>query len=75
MDAQIRDLQRRINVGEKPADNKRTIFHQLLDPNAADGHVVPPIEAMSAEASVIVAAAGETVGVTLTMTFYRVARM
>ena len=72
MDAQIRDLQRRVNAGEKPADNKRTIFHQLLDPNAADGHVVPPIEAMSDEAGVIVAAAGETVGVTLTMAFYRV---
>lgn len=72
IDAQIRDLQRRVNAGEKPADNKRTIFHQLLDPNATDGHVVPPIEVMSDEAGVIVAAAGETVGVTLTMAFYRV---
>jgi len=72
MDVQIRDLQRRVNAGEKPADNKRTIFHQLLDPNAADGHAVPPIEAMRDESGVIVAAAGETVSVTLTMAFYRV---
>jgi cytochrome P450 len=72
MDAQIRDLQRRVNAGEKPADNKQTIFHQLLDSNAADGHVVPPIEAMRDEAGVIVAAASDTVSVTLTMAFYRV---
>jgi len=41
-DAQIRDLQRRVNTGEKPADDKPTTFHQLLDPNAADRDVVPP---------------------------------
>ena len=72
IDAQVRNVQRRVIAGEKPADNRRTIFHQLLDPNAADGHGVPPIEAMSDEAGIIVAAAGETVGISLTMAFYRV---
>jgi cytochrome P450 len=72
IDAQVRDVERRVNAGEKPADNRRTIFHQLLDPNAGDGHVVPPIEALSDEAGILVAAAGETVGISLTMGFYRV---
>jgi cytochrome P450 len=72
MDAQVRDLQRRVNAGEKPADNRRTIFHQLLDPDAADGHVVPSIEAMTDEAGILVTASGETVGITLTMALYRI---
>jgi hypothetical protein len=70
--AQVFDVQCRVNAGEKPADNRRTIFHQLLDPNAAEGHVVPPIEAMTDEAGILVAAASETVGITVTLAFYRV---
>ena len=75
IDEQVREVQRQVEAGEKPSedDRRRTIFHQLLDPDAGEGqHVVPPIEAMSDEAGIIVAAAGETVGITLTMAFYRI---
>jgi len=46
---------------------KRTIFHQLLDPNATEGHVVPPAQRMIDEGLAIVGAAGDTMGNALTV--------
>lgn len=40
----------------------RTIFHALLDPNAAEGHIVPSIKESAEEASIFLAAASETTG-------------
>ena len=55
--------------GEK---SLRTIFHQLLQPDAADGHVVPTVEALSDEATSVLAAAGDTTGHTLTIASYNI---
>jgi len=40
----------------------KTIFRQLLDPNATEGHVVPGIEDLTDEAFTILTAAADTTG-------------
>ena len=48
------------------------MFHQLLDPNVAEGHVVPSINDLVDEAFAVVSAASETVGSALTVGVYSV---
>ena|SRR5437762_1706866 len=47
-----------------------TIFHQLLDLNVAEGHVVSSVDALVEEAFGIAAAASETTGNFLTIATY-----
>jgi cytochrome P450 len=48
----------------------KTIFHQLLDPNAAEGHVVPNLEDLTDEMFTILTAAADTSGHAMTTTTY-----
>ncbi|PKY04740.1 cytochrome P450 [Aspergillus campestris IBT 28561] len=66
---QVKDA---VDRGEKP--QRTTIFHQLLSPNAAEGHVVPTVDQLKDEAFVIVAAAADTTGNALTISTYNVVR-
>src|SRR5437667_1915126 len=56
----------------KISPSRTTIFHLLLDPNVAEGHVVPSIDGLVEEAFAIVGAASETVGNALTVGAYNV---
>ena len=53
---------------EKEKLEHKTIFHQLLDPEAETGHVVPSVNEMAAEAFAFVVAASGTTGNALEMT-------
>lgn len=61
-----------VDKGEKP--QRTTIFHRLLSPDAAEGHVVPTVDQLKDEAFVIVAAAADTTGNALTISTYNVVR-
>jgi len=64
-------VKKQIDEGRDKSKHK-TIFHQLLDPNAAEGHVVPNVEDLTDEMFTILTAAAETTGHTMTMTTYYV---
>lgn len=66
---QIAEVKKQIDEGRDKSKHK-TIFHQLLDPNAAEGHVVPNVEDLTDEMFTILTAAAETTGHTMTMTTY-----
>jgi cytochrome P450 len=51
---------------------RKTIFHQLLDSAATEGHVVPDVEDLTDEAFTILTAAADTTGNAMTMTSYYV---
>jgi len=51
---------------------RKTIFHQLLDPVATEGHVVPDVEDLTDEAFTILTAAADTTGNAMTVTSYYV---
>jgi cytochrome P450 len=68
---QIAEVKKQIDEGRDKSKHK-TIFHQLLDPNAAEGHVVPNVEDLTDEMFTILTAAAETTGHTMTMTTYYV---
>jgi cytochrome P450 len=58
------------NKGKKPT--RLTIFNQLLDPNVAEGHVVPSVNDLKDEAVSIVTAAADTTGNAMTIAAYNV---
>lgn len=58
---QITTVKKEIDEGRDKSKHK-TIFHQLLDPNASGGHVVPDVEALTEEMFGIITAGGETGG-------------
>jgi cytochrome P450 len=64
-------VKKQIDEGRDKSKHK-TIFHQLLDPNAAEGHVVPNVEDLTDEMFTILTAAAETTGHTMTITTYYV---
>jgi cytochrome P450 len=66
----IVDIKARKDAG-KSAERK-TIFDQLLDENATEGHVVPTVEQLTDEAYTILSAASETSGNAMTMACYNV---
>lgn len=66
---QILRVKETVDSGEK---SLRTIFHQLLQPNAADGYVVPSVEELADEAYIILGAAADTTGNALTIGTYNV---
>ncbi|KAI9865656.1 MAG: hypothetical protein M1813_002114 [Trichoglossum hirsutum] len=49
-----------------------TIFHQLLDPNATEGHVVPSVDDLKYEAFSLVAGTSDTTGNALTIAAYHI---
>lgn len=53
--------------------SRTTIFHQLLDPDATEGHVVPSVDNMRDESFVILSAATDTTGNAMTVAMYEVA--
>lgn len=60
----------RINGGEM--STRTTIFKQLLDPNAMEGHVVPDVDQLTDDAFIIIAAAADTTGNVMTIATYNV---
>lgn len=51
-----------------------TIFHQLLSPDAAEGHEVPTVDNLTGELFNILGAASDTTGNCMTITAYNVVR-
>ena len=49
---------------------RKTIFHQLLSPNATDGHVVPSVDDLIDEAFTFIGAATDTTGGALAVATY-----
>lgn len=66
---QILRVKGMIDNGEK---SMRTIFHQLLQPDADDEYATPTVEEMADEAYVILGAAADTTGNALTIGTYNV---
>jgi hypothetical protein len=56
--------------GEKPS--RLTIFNQFLDPNVAEGHIVPSVDDLKDEAFSIVTAAADTTSNAMTIASYNV---
>ncbi|RQM04829.1 hypothetical protein DH86_00003913 [Scytalidium sp. 3C] len=54
--------------GEKPKTT--TIFSHLMDPKAAEGHVVPSVDDLTDEAFIILSAAQDTTGNAMTVALY-----
>lgn len=67
----ITEVKNQIDEGRDKSKHK-TIFHQLLDPNAAEGHVVTNVEDLTDEMFTILTAAAETTGHAMTMITYYV---
>ncbi|MCJ1357751.1 MAG: hypothetical protein MMC33_007747 [Icmadophila ericetorum] len=66
---EIRKIKKRVEAQEKmPA--RKTIFHQLLSPNATDGHVVPSVDDLIDEAFTFIGAATDTTGGALAVATY-----
>jgi cytochrome P450 len=61
---------RGIDAGEK--STRPTIFKQLLDPSATEGHVVPDVDQLMDDAFIIIAAAADTTGNAMTTATYNV---
>ena len=62
-------IKKNIDEGRDQAKRK-TIFHQLLSPNATEGHVVRNVEDLTDEAFTILSAAADTTGHAMTITTY-----
>ncbi|PYH99944.1 cytochrome P450 [Aspergillus ellipticus CBS 707.79] len=67
---QIAQVKNAVDRGEK--GTRATIFHKLLHPQAAEGHVVPTVEELKDEAYIMVAAAADTTGNALTIAAYNI---
>jgi cytochrome P450 len=67
----VATIKQNINEGQDKAPRK-TIFHQLLSPNATEGYVVHNVEDLTDEAFTILSAASDTTGYTMTTTTYYV---
>ena len=66
---QIVSVKETVDNGEK---SLRTIFHQLLQPDAAEDYIVPSVEELADEAYSILGAAADTTGNALTIGTYKV---
>ncbi|KAL3476805.1 cytochrome P450 [Aspergillus californicus] len=69
---QIRRVKAAVDRGEEPS--RTTIFHQLLQPDAAEGYRVPTAEELKDEAFITLSAATDTTGNALTIASYNIAR-
>jgi hypothetical protein len=61
-----------IDAGRDKSTSRTTIFHQLLDPNVTEGHIVPSVDDLKDEAYIIVAAAADTTGNAMTIAAYNI---
>ena len=68
---QIATVKKEIDEGRDKLKHQ-TIFHQLLDPDASEGHVVPNVEELTEEMFTILTAGGETTGHAMTVITYYV---
>lgn len=66
----MEDVQARVSQGVQP--KRTTIWHQLLDPDAAEGHVVPTVNELIDEAFSICTAAADTTGNAMSMAAFHV---
>lgn len=65
-------MKKDIEEGRSKSKHK-TIFHQLLNPKATEGHVVPGVEDLTDEAFTILTAAADTTGQTMAIVTFHVA--
>ncbi|KFY37873.1 hypothetical protein V494_04603 [Pseudogymnoascus sp. VKM F-4513 (FW-928)] len=68
---QISIVKKEIDEGRDKMKHK-TIFHQLLDPNASEGHVVPDVKGLTEEMITLIGAGWETTAHAMTMITYYV---
>lgn len=61
-----------MDAGRDEQSSRHTIFHQLLDPNVTEGHIIPSVDDLKDEAYIIVAAAADTTGNAMTIAAYNV---
>ncbi|KAH6893038.1 cytochrome P450 [Thelonectria olida] len=66
----VQYVQNRISQGAKP--ERLTIFHQLLDPDAYEDHVVPTVDDVVDEAFSMTTAAADTTGNAMTMAAFHI---
>ena len=64
----VQEVKPQIAASVRPQRN--TIFHQLLDPSAAEEHVVPSVNDLADESFSICTAAADTSGNTMTIVAY-----
>lgn len=64
----VQEVKSQIATSVRP--QRSTIFHQLLDPSAAEEHVVPSVSDLADESFSICAAAADTSGDTMTIIAY-----
>ncbi|KAI9852160.1 MAG: hypothetical protein M1838_001623 [Thelocarpon superellum] len=69
---QIVTIKENLDSGEKKPVTRTTIFHQLLNPNATEGHIVPSVDDLKDEAYVMLSAAADTTGNAMTIAAYHV---
>jgi cytochrome P450 len=65
----VKDVQKQVDQDIKPT--RETIFHQLMDPSAAEGHIVPRAADLADEAFAICTAAADTTGNAMGMAAYK----
>ncbi len=68
----VEEVQDKINQGVK--SRRRTIFHEILDPNTNTASVLPTVDDVTGEAFTICVAASDTTGNTLTTATYQLIR-
>jgi len=70
MKKEVEKVVREVNAGVKP--ERETIFHTVLNPNAAEDYQVPTVQHMVDEAFGMLGAAAETAGNAMTMCAFHV---
>ena len=74
MAAEIQQVREDLATGKEKLSSKRTIFHQLLDLNAMQGHKLPSTSDITDEALVLITAAADTIGHALQVSTYHILR-
>jgi cytochrome P450 len=69
---EIVNVKANMDSGREKSNSRTTIFHQLLNPNITEGHVVPTVDELKDDAYIIVAAAADTTGNAMTIAAYNV---
>ncbi|KAI9815380.1 MAG: hypothetical protein M1832_005519 [Thelocarpon impressellum] len=71
---QIVTIKTGMDAGYEKPPARTTIFHQLLNPKATEGHIVPSVDDMKDESFVMLSAAADTTGNAMTVAAYHVIR-
>ncbi|OCL03287.1 hypothetical protein AOQ84DRAFT_368516 [Glonium stellatum] len=67
---QVEEVKSKIAAGIKP--ERKTIFHQLLDPDTYEGHMVPSLDELAEESFVVCTATSDTTSNAMTIAMYNV---